>query len=415
LELPRFFRIEHSLFAERLDDIGGAVRLELRRVLPHLPPGSRIAVTAGSRGVANIPIILRAICDELRAAGADPFLVPAMGTHGGATAPGQVALLASLGVTEERVGAPIRASMDVIVAGYTPSGIEVYMDRIASQADGIVVVERPKQHTDYDGRWESGMAKMMAIGLGKQAGAMRLHSLGSAGLRDTIPQAARVILGRAPIIAGLAILENGLGQTWRVVGVRPDELMERDAELLLEMKAHSPSLPFAEADVLLVDYVGKDISGTGMDTKTVGRMRIAGLPEPERPRAGVLAALDITDASHGNASGVGLADVITERLAGKIDHDSVRINTLASGFWERAKVPMALANDRDALEFALRFSGRPTSQARICRIRDTKSLSNLVVSEPLLVELDGPCQECGEYSLEFDAQGNLTDHERFPG
>ena len=414
MNLPRFHRVHQRLFSERLTAIPGTVRREINRVLPPLRPGAAIAITAGSRGVANIALILRAVCDEVRAAGGVPFLVPAMGSHGGATAPGQLALLAGLGVTEESVGAPIRASMDVVVAGYTPSGVEVYLDRIASEADGIVLVERIKPHTDFEGRWESGLAKMMAIGLGKQAGAVRIHSLGAKGLRELIPQVAEVMLQQAPIVAGLAVLENAIGETWRVEGVAPRDLLEREAEMLCQVKAHSAWLPFAEADVVLADYIGKEISGTGMDTKVIGRMRIAGEPEPTRPRIGCLAALDLTDASHGNAIGIGLADMTTERLLAKVDDAALRVNAIACGFWERAKLPVAVSNDREALQTALRLCARPVQEARVCRIRDTQRLDQFVVSEALLRSLEGDYQVGPEYTLAFDAQGNLADHNCFP-
>ncbi|MGQ9555972.1 MAG: DUF2088 domain-containing protein, partial [Anaerolineae bacterium] len=305
-------------------------------------------------------------------------------------------------------------SMDVVVVGHTADGVEVYLDRIASEADGIILVERIKPHTDYEGRWESGLAKMMAIGLGKQAGAMRIHSLGAKGLREVIPQVAEVMLRQAPIIAGLAILENAVGGTWQVVGVTATDLLAREAEMLAEVKAHSARLPFAAADALLVDYIGKEISGTGMDTKVIGRMRIYGEPEPERPRIGCLAALDLTEGSHGNAIGIGLADITTERLAAKVERTALRVNALACGFWERAKLPVAVSSDREVLETALRLCGRPAHEAHICRIRDTRQLDQFVVSEALLALLDGDCQVGPEYNLAFDREGNLADHEYFP-
>ncbi|MGI6207927.1 MAG: lactate racemase domain-containing protein [Anaerolineae bacterium] len=414
MSLPPFFWLTQRLFSQPLPDIAGAVSGEMARVLPTFAPGAQVAVTAGSRGVANIALILRSVCQAIRAQGGEPFLVPAMGSHGGATAEGQVELLASLGVTEESVGAPIRATMEVERLGVTPGGTEVVLDRNAFHADGIVVVGRVKPHTDFTGRWESGLAKMMAVGLGKEAGATRIHRRGAAGLREAVPQAAELILARAPVVAGLAVLEDARGQTWRVVGVTPAEMLDREAELLEEVKAHTPRLPFPEADLLIVDYLGKDVSGTGLDTKVIGRMRLEGQPEPSRPRIRYLAALDLTEASHGNANGLGLADVITERLLAKTDLNALRVNASACGFWERAKVPVAFPNDARAIEAALRSAGVDPDQARVCRIRDTLRLERMVVSRALVPSLEGDCELGSDYTPEFDSAGNLADHDRFP-
>jgi len=414
LTLPTFRRLTQRVYVQPLSDIPGHVIAELERVLPPLPAGAEVAVTAGSRGVANLGLILRTVCQAICARGGDPFIVPAMGSHGGATAAGQTELLRSLGVTPESVGAPIRASMEVGHLGHISDGTEVVLDGQALSAQGIVVVGRVKPHTDFDGSWESGLAKMMAVGLGKEEGAKRMHSRGAAGLAVHVPQAARVILARAPIVAGLAILEDAAGQTARVVGVKPAELLEREATLLQEAKSHAPRLPFEEADLLIVDYLGKDISGTGLDTKVIGRMRIEGQPEPARPRIRCLAALDVTDASHGNANGLGLADVITQRLLDKTDLEALRVNAAACGFWERAKVPVAFANDREAILAALRSTGVPADQARVARIRDTLHLGRLLISEALLPSVSGDTELDEACELAFDATGNLADHERFP-
>lgn len=413
MRLPRFCWVNQRLFSEGLADIPGTVVDEMTAVLPRFRPGARVAVTAGSRGVWAIATILRAVCCAVRERGGEPFLVPAMGSHGGGTATGQVDLLASLGVTEASVGAPILATMETVVIGDTPSGVEVHLDLHASKADAIVLVERIKPHTDFTGSYESGLAKMMAIGLGKKVGAMRLHSFGSDGLRDYIPEVAQVMLAKAPVVAGLAILENGVGRTWRVVGVPADDIMSREPALLEEVKAHTPGLPFVAADLLLVDYIGKEISGTGMDTKVIGRMRIAGVPEPPRPRIRLIGALDLTDASHGNAIGVGLADVTTERLTAKVDALQMTTNTVASAFWERSKVPVALPSDKAVVETALRFHHAPIEEMRICRIRNTACLHRFVASEALAAQLDGDCFVGDRYEMTFDERGSLLDHESF--
>ncbi len=410
---PHMFLIKQTLLADTVTDPEGLACAELTRVLPPLKRGAPVAVTAGSRGIAAIVPILRGVCSALRHAGARPFLVPAMGSHGGATASGQEALLAALGITEESVGAPVRATMETVFLGETAEGTAVYMDRYAAEAAGIVVVARVKHHTDFTGQWESGLAKMLAIGLGKETGARYLHSFGAAGLRRLIPAAAAAIIAQGRVLAGIAILENAVGGVWQIAGVKAHEILPKEADLLALKKTSAPRLPFSEADVLLVDYIGKDISGTGMDTRVIGRMRIPGEPEPERPRIGLVAALDLSETSHGNANGVGLADVITERLSCKIDHLALRANAAACGFWERAKVPVAFPTDQEAIEACLASCGRPTGEVRLCRIRDTMHLEYIAVSEALLPSLEGSCAVVGRYELLFDELGNLSDHHHF--
>lgn len=409
-----FRAVSQRVHSAPLLDVPAAVREQLAMVLPVFTPGSGVAVTAGSRGVTNIGAIIRATCDAIRSVGGSPFVVPAMGSHGGATAAGQVELLASLGITEASVGAPIRASMEVVHLGVTPDGTPVVMDRLAHAAAGIVVVARIKQHTDFEGQWESGLAKMLAVGLGKEVGATHMHSLGANELVRHVPEAARVALERAPVVAGLAIVEDALGQTSIVEGLHPSDLLQREAELLLESKGHAARLPFDEADLLILDFLGKDISGTGMDTKVVGRMRIAGQPEPESPRVARLVALDITEASHGNANGLGLADVITQRLLDATDLEALRVNAAACGFWERAKVPVAFANDREAIATTLRSTGVPAREARVARVRDTLRLDRMWLSASLLAQATANTRDEGPAVARFDGAGNLLGHNTFP-
>lgn len=385
--------------------------LERSGALARLKPGDEIAITAGSRGIASAPTILRAVVATVRQRGGRPFIFPAMGSHGGGTAEGQKALLASLGIDEQTMGAPLRATMEVVELGRTPEGVPVYLDAYAARADGIIAVNRIKKHTNYDGPYESGLAKMAVIGMGKHRQAVTVHQYGNQGLRDYIPSVARVVLSQAPVLAGLGILENAWGGVAELVGLRPDEILVEEPALLQRAKSLSAKIPFRELDICLVERMGKEISGTGMDCYVIGRRRIIGEPEwPEAPLIHTLVLLDLTDASHGNGLGVGLADMVSERLVRKIDWRVTRANILTSGNLERGKLPLVYATDREALEAAA-FRERATSldQLRLACIRDTLHLRHLLVSAPLAAEaqwrddlevLRGPC------ALPLDGEGN---------
>ncbi|MCC7353294.1 MAG: DUF2088 domain-containing protein, partial [Anaerolineae bacterium] len=380
---PLMATVAPRLHRAPLADVPGAVRAAMARAdwSQRLKPGSRVAITAGSRGINNISLVLRTVVDEARARGLAPFLVPAMGSHGGATAQGQLALLAELGVTPERIGAPIHATMDVVELGQTEDGVPVYLDAYAVQADGIIVVNRVKPHTSFIGAVESGLHKMIAIGLGKERAAATLHGYGLRGLREFIPRVARVTLARAPILLGIAILEDGYDQTAEVVGLAPPEIPAREPELLARAREMRARLPFDECDLLIVEQMGKEISGTGMDTAVIGRLYIRGEPDFPAPRIGWLAVLGLTPASHGNATGVGLADIITRRLYESIDYATTYKNVAISGFLERGKIPLVAETQRAAIDLALRLTGR---EPRVARIRDTLHLERIQVSAALL-------------------------------
>lgn len=392
MSYPQMVKVRQKLYLAPLKDIPAALRQELERVGLRglVRPGQRIAIGAGSRGIANYALILRTLVGELKELRAEPFLVPAMGSHGGATAQGQVTVLASLGVTEGYVGAPILSSMETLELGRTGDGFPVLMDRYAAQADGIVVVNRVKKHTDFRSDLESGLMKMIAIGLGKQRQAEAIHRYGARGLRELIPPVARVALAKAPFLLGLAIMEDGYGQTSRLVAIPAGQMEERERELLREAREHAAKLPFDEVDILIVEAIGKDISGSGMDTNVIGRLAIPGEEEFKEPRIEVIVALDLTEATHGNASGVGLADIITRRLLDKIDFPVTNMNTITSGFLERGKLPLVADTPEAALETALSLI-RPTSpeEARVMRIRDTLHLEEMDISTPLAKEAQG--------------------------
>jgi hypothetical protein len=390
--LPQLYHVRQPKRPPALDDVPAAVWAQLDAVglAAKLRPCMSVAVTAGSRGIHDIVPALRTTVDYLREHGATPFLIPAMGSHGGAEAPEQVTLLRELGVTEESIGCPIRATMDVVELGRLPNGTPIHFDRYAAEADGVVVVNRVKLHTDFHGSIESGLSKMIAIGLGKKRGAETIHSHGPNGLRTLIPAIARQVAGTGRILCGVALLENADERTAEVVALPPEAIGAAEEEALLVRAANLMGrLPFAHLDVLIVDELGKNISGCGMDTNIIGRMRIPGQPEPDAPQISIIVALDITPQSHGNAAGVGLADLIPAKLAHKIDFTATYINGLTSGIGgvQRIMLPAVLPTARDAIAAALHCCAQPDYDAiRLARVRNTLALQEMLISRPLLEE-----------------------------
>ncbi len=410
-EMPTLIPVRQHLWSKRVQDIEGTVSGLVRRstLAARIRPGTRVAIAVGSRGVANIAQIAAAVVQSVRVLGGDPFIVPAMGSHGGGTAAGQIEILAGLGVTEKRVGAPIVSSMDVATIGGTDDGMPVYFDRNAFGADAVIVINRVKKHTDITAPFESGLFKMMAIGLGKKAQADLIHAYGAPGLRKYIPEVARVMLAKAPIALGIATIENGLEETAEVHAFEPSEIEQRERQLLSRNKRLLPRLPFDAIDILIVDRMGKEISGTGMDTNVLGRVMIAGERELKRPRIQHVIVLDLTPASHGNAIGIGLADITTDALVAKIDREVTYINGITSGFFDRAKIPITVKSDREALHVALsRLSPERRARPAIARIHDTLHLAEFLVSASLLARATAPLEITGaEFPIEFDAAGRI--------
>ncbi len=346
-----------------------------------LRPGMRVAITAGSRGIDNIAQITRAVVEEVRARGAEPFVVAAMGSHGGATASGQREVLAGYGITEERVGCPIVSSMETICLGETEEGFAVHLDRAAYQADAIVLVNRVKPHSILTGNQGSGLLKMAAIGLGKQAGADSIHRKGVA--RNLLP-AARLVLARSPIALGVAIVENSLDRICKIETVPRAAIEEADTRLLKEARKLLPTIPFDPIDILIVNTIGKNFSGAGMDPNVIGmHRRIGGPPQRE---IGRIVALDLSDQSHGNAIGMGMADIVTEQLRNKIDWHATYMNATTSDFLAGAKLPIVVPTGREAVQLAMKSFD--VEDARILRVSDTAHLGEMWVSEALLAELD---------------------------
>lgn len=408
MPLPKVVRVRQRFERTRLEDACGAVA----RALAALPlsarvrPGARIAVTAGSRGIQNLVGMTRAAVDAVKVVGGQPFIVPAMGSHGGATAEGQQRLLADLGISEAAMDCPVVSSMDVEEIGRTPCGAPVYLDRHALHADGILAINRVKLHTIFRGDVESGLCKILAVGLGKHRGAQQIHKV---GLQPFLVETARVILARAPVIAGIAVLENSLDETMEIHAVPPERFEETDAALLTRCWQLLPRVPFDPLDVLVVDAMGKNISGTGMDTNVIGiGGRIAGKMTVGTPFIGALVVLGLTPETHGNANGIGLADLTTRRLVDAIDYQATYTNVLTTRLWSAGRLPLILDTDRQAVEAAV--GDATPEEVRLARIPDTLHLEALDISEALVPEARALGLEIAgdPRPLPFDAAGRVA-------
>lgn len=409
-DYPKLYKIRQKFDNTKIENITEEIikELDLINAKNIINPGMKIAVTAGSRGISNIALIIKSICSYIKECGANPLVIPAMGSHGGATAEGQEKVLKKLGITEETVGAPIASSMEVIQLGTTPNGSPVYMDANAYNSDGIIVVNRVKPHTDFIGDTESGLLKMISVGLGKAKGCSAMHDY---GLTNTIPQAARIALKKAPILLGMAILENSKDETYKLKALLPEKLEEEEKGLFKEAKSLVPKIPIDRLDILVVEEMGKMFSGTGMDTKVIGRMKVYGEKEPESPSINKIVVLNLAESSYGNALGVGLADITTKKLVDSIDYEAMYANLLPTTFLERGKIPVTMASDEKAIEAAFNTIGSvKPMEAKLAIIKNTLNLKELYVTEAALNEIDKDSIEILEQEIEikFDENGNLT-------
>jgi hypothetical protein len=400
-----------------IEDIANVVHQQMQRadVAPLIHRGQRIAIGVGSRGIGYLPHIVAALVREVRALGAEPFIVPTMGSHGGATADGQREVLLHLGVTPEAVGAPIEAQMETVEIGRAADGTPVCMDRLASAADGIVFVARVKPHTAFRGVYESGLAKMIAIGLGKQAGAAACHARGFSQMARMLPTLAEVAIASAPIRFGLAVIENAHDEPFRIVAVPADRILAEEPALLEQAKSAMPRLPFEELDVLAIDQIGKDISGDGADPNITGRY-----PTPDAsggPLVNKQVVLDLTEETAGNANGIGTADFTTVRAARKVDFGRTYPNGLTSTVVGPVRLPMVLPSDRLALAAAVLTCNAVGREPRVMRIRNTLRLGEFWASPALLDDIrHDPAQHivAEPRPLPFDESGDLTDREPGP-
>lgn len=411
IDLPRMIPVEQRFAADAVEDLEGAIRGQVAEHDHNRPvSGKRIAITVGSRGIAQIDRIVATLVDALLGCGAKPFVVPAMGSHGGGTAKGQRQVLAEYGITEESIGAPIVSSMETVVVAELVDGTPVHFDAEAAQADSVVVLARVKPHTDFRGTHESGLAKMIAIGLGKHRGATTLHTHGMGAFDTLIPAVAEAVLKVVPIEFGMAVVENAYERIARIELVPTSKLLEREADLLIEAKQRMPKLLVSDIDVLVVDEIGKDISGTGMDPNITGRAQV-NTDKFHAVPIKRLVVLGLTEYTNGNACGLGMADVTTQRCLDQIEFGSFYTNSLTAGLPDSARIPMALANDRDAIIAALHMTRGPKNlPAKMVRIRNTLSMPRIEVSEAYAQEVaDHPDMTVlnEPHDWDFDATGTL--------
>jgi hypothetical protein len=412
-EFPRVAPVRHERDHSQVDDLDGATVDALDAIdFGGLNPGAEIAITAGSRGIEDKPAVLRAAVSELNDRGFEPFLFPAMGSHGGGTAGGQLETLASLGVTERSIGCEIRSSMAVEAVGEDADGRPIYAARDALAADGILIVNRVKAHTDFSGPIESGLCKMAVIGLGKQRGAEVAHNAAIArGHENAFPERAEVLFEATPILGGIAIIENANDRAASIEGVPVGEIVDREPDLLDRSRALLPTLPTDDLDLLVVDEQGKDISGTGMDTNVLGRLLMYGQPEPQTPDFTRVHVRSLTEGSHGNGIGIGLADFAHREAVEALSLAGTYLNAITGGEPARARLPVTVPTDATAFLLAYSTTGtRDPGEMRIARIENTLDLGEFVVSEPVGEELaDRPDGTIGEYEpIAFD-EGNLPD------
>ena len=415
MEYPHMIRVRQTFNDTTLDNVSGEIDTQLAnmKLTTAVKPGQTVAVACSSRGIYNYAAVVKAVISYLKQLKLEPFIIPAMGSHGAATAAGQKRVLEHLGIIEKDMGAPIRSSLEVVRIGETEDHLPVYLDKLASKADHIVLINRIKKHTEFEHEFESGLLKMMAIGLGKQEGAAAYHeAMMTFGYPRVILTVARKIIQATNVLFGLGVVENGYGQTALIGICGSDDILEMEKRLFKNARRFAPALPFDEADIIIIDEMGKDISGTGFDTKVVGRI---GLPlvaaEPKSPKIKRIVVCDLTEGSEGNAVGVGIVDIITQRLLDKIDMEALNINTITGVCPEMGKIPLTMKNDREAVEIAIKSVGLiPKDQLKVMRIKNTARLSEVDVSEAYQEELAKRSDlevVMGKRAMGFDTDGNL--------
>ncbi|MCQ6264585.1 nickel-dependent lactate racemase [Fictibacillus sp. WQ 8-8] len=390
IPLPKMMKVKQVFHAPVLEDTAEEVRKTLKDtgLLSRISPGDRVAIAVGSRGVADLPILVRETAAAVESVGGSPFIVPAMGSHGGATAEGQQEVLEQLGVTEASTGAPILSSMEVVQTGTLPNGLPVYTDKHAYEADKVIVINRIKPHTAFRGPVESGLMKMITIGLGKQKGAEAAHAYSFKHMAEHVPEMAKIVLSKVPVIFGLGTIENAYDRPAKIVAVPAEELEQTEPGLLLEAKQLMPKIMFDPIDVLIVDEIGKDISGDGMDPNITGRYATPyafGGPKVSR-----IAVLGLTEKTHGNANGIGMADMTTRALVDSIHWEKGYANALTSTVINVIKVPMVLESEEMAIKAAIKTcNAYDLTKARVVRIKNTLELEHIWISESLMEEAAG--------------------------
>ncbi|KJS83661.1 MAG: hypothetical protein JM58_12360 [Peptococcaceae bacterium BICA1-8] len=388
---PNIIRIRQKASATAIENVSRYIEENLEKTSFNFSDfeGKKVGITAGSRGISNYSKILKTIVDKVKDAKGYPIIIPSMGSHGGGTIEGQLEVLASLGITENTVGAPIAKNIHVERIGQTPGGIPVYCNVEAIKVDKLIVLNRVKPHTDFEGQIESGICKMFAIGLGSVEGCVNIHSHALVnGYEEIITGAAELMIKQLPVAFAVAVLENWKGETADVKILLPCEIIEKEKEVLKEVKSSMIKLPFKAIDVLVIGEIGKNISGTGMDTKVVGRIMVKGQKEPDYPKIGRIVVLNLTTESHGNAIGIGLADITTEKVFNSIDIRSTSLNSISSMSPEQGRLPCILASDKEAIHSALLTLGAVDAhKVRLVYIQNTLNLENFAVSKALVDEV----------------------------
>ena len=415
VQIPAFYNVRCKICKDVLGDIQSTVRNSLKRqhTLDRIQPNYSVAVTAGSREISNIDIILKTICDELKSKGAKPFIIPSMGSHGGATADGQKEIIAGFGITEENIGVPIYSSMETVVIGKTRDNVEVHVDKYAFEADAVIPVARIKPHTDFRGEFESGLMKMMAIGLGKQQGASICHKLGMKNMSKNVLELGKKILKECTIPFGVGIIENAFHGTYKIEAI-PSELIEAEEPILLrQAKDLLPVIPFEKVDVVIVREMGKDISGTGIDSNVVGRSASLGISKPFAERIGCFA---LTKKSHGNGNGMGLCDAVTEEFFKELDFDQTYPNAITSAETTAVKLPAVMPDEETCIKFCIKTcTGSGIDGVRMILIKNTLRLDNFLISEGLKKEAENIIDLevlNGPHKLIFDKNGGLRKAEK---
>lgn len=387
--LPRMVKIRQHFEAPEIKEIAKAVDDAVAQagVGERVQKGDQVAIAVGSRGVVELPAIVKAIVTLVESLGAFPFIVPAMGSHGGATAEGQEEVLADLGITEKSVGAPIRSSMEVVQVGKLANGLRIYTDKLAYNADKIIVINRIKAHTAFDGPFESGLMKMITIGLGKRKGADSAHQFGFGHMAKHVQEMAEIVLRKAPIIFGIASIENAYDRPARIVAVPAEKLAEVEPELLLEAKSLMARLLLNPIDVLVVNEIGKDISGSGMDPQITGRYPTPFKKSPTGTRVSRVVVLDLTEKTHGNANGIGYGDVTTKKVFDQISWEKGYFNALTSTVVQAVKIPMFLRTEKLAVQAGIKTCNAfDLSQVRLVRLKNTLDIQDIWISESMLPE-----------------------------
>ncbi len=420
MSFPSLARVRQSIPQPRLADVPATVRRLIleSRLKERVKPGGRIAVGVGSRGITVIPTIARAAVDALKEMGFQPFIVAAMGSHGGATAEGQRELLAGYRVTPETMGVEVRTDMDTVVVGTSPIGLPIYFDKNAYEADGIVLLNRVKPHTDFHATHESGVLKMLVIGLGKRQGAEQVHKLGLRGLKEVLPAVGRHLVSHTKFALGLAIIENAEDVPADIVAVEPETIFDVEPKLLDRARGLMARLPFDQIDVLVIGELGKNYSGAGIDPNVIGRLMVETQNDFDRPVVTRLVVLDASEETHGNIVGIGFADLTTERLVAKLDPEPFKINVLTSCCLERARIPISLPTDHDVFEAALQTCWRiDPAEARMVVIPNSLELGTLWVSPALENEVQAHehlTRETEYDAIPFSPDGWLDQEFLFP-